>query len=217
MPMKTARRRLLRQAGALGVLAPMARVAAAKLPPGCSPSPQCRIECGPTASATAGPFYVANIAEGVDINPARAPGPPMRVSGTVYGADGVTPVRGARVEIWHADAQGAYHPADQGDVSRFRRGEVNLRGVTRTDAEGRYAFASIVPGHYGNRRRHLHWKVSAPGHRALTTQSYWLDERGTPRDQGDGADRRVEACRWVDFREEGGQFVGVFDIVLRTG
>jgi protocatechuate 3,4-dioxygenase beta subunit len=215
--MKTERRRLLRQAGALGVLAPVAHAAAAKLPLGCTPSPQCRLDCGPTAGATAGPFYVANAPEGVDINPARAPGQAMRISGTVYGPDAVTPVRGARVEVWHADANGAYHPADQGDVSRFRRGEVNLRGVTRTDDAGRYAFASIVPGHYGDRRRHLHWKVSAPGHRALTTQSYWLNERGTPRDKGDGTDRRVEACRWVEFLEEGGQLVGVFDIVLRTG
>jgi protocatechuate 3,4-dioxygenase beta subunit len=215
--MKSARRRLLRQAGALGVLAPVAHAAVARLPLGCTPSPQCRIDCGPTANTTAGPFYVANVAEGVDINPARAPGTPMRVSGTVYSADAKTPVRGARIEIWHADAEGAYHPADQGDVARFRRGEVNLRGVTRTDEQGRYAFTSIVPGHYGDRRRHLHWKVSAPGHRALTTQSYWLNERGTPREQGDGTDRRVEACRWVEFHEEGGLFVGVFDIVLRTG
>ena len=84
----------------------------------------------------------------------------------------------------------------------------------RGAADGRYAFTSIVPGHYGDRRRHVHWKVVAPGHRALTTQSYWLDERGSPRDRGDSAERRVDACRWLDFRDEQGTAVGTFDIVL---
>ena len=101
-------------------------------------------------------------------------------------------------------------------MSRFRRGEITLRGVTRTHDAGRFAFTSIGPGPSGNRRRHIHWKVSAPGHRALTTQSYWLNERDTPRDKGDGTDRRVEACRWVAFHEEGSAFVGVFDVVLTT-
>ena len=214
--MKIARRRLLREAGALGVLAsvPPAWPQAAG---GCSPAPQCRRECGPTASATAGPFYVANAPEGVDINPGKAPGQPMRIGGTVYSEDGVTPLRRARVEIWHADAEGNYHPNGSGDVSRYRRSEINLRGWTTTDDAGRYAFNSIVPAQYPGRRRHIHWKVSAPGHQALTTQSYWIEERGTEVDRRDMADRRVEACRWVTFQEQQGTMVGVFDIVLKTG
>lgn len=209
----TARRRLLlREAGALGVLA--ALPAAFAQPAGCEPAPRCRRECGPTAAAMEGPFYVANVPATVDINPGRAPGTPMRIAGTVYSEDAVTPLSGAQVEIWHADAAGDYHPAGRGDITRWRRGEVNLRGTARTDAAGRFAFTSIVPGHYGDRRRHLHWKVAAPGHRALTTQSYWLDERGTARERSDGVDRRVEACRWVAFREERGVAVGTFDVVL---
>jgi len=211
--MKPLRRHLLHEAGALGLLA--------ALPPawsqsaGCSPAPQCRRECGPTARATEGPFYVSNVAAGVDINVARAPGQPMRIAGTVYAEDGVTPVPRARVEIWHCDAQGDYHPSGNGDIARYRRGEINLRGTATTDDAGRFAFTSIVPGHYGNRRRHLHWKVEAPGHRPLTTQSYWLDERGTARERADlFADPRVEACRWVAFRDEQGTAVGVFDVVL---
>ncbi|HUG22327.1 hypothetical protein [Piscinibacter sp.] len=202
--MKSARRRLLRQAGTLSVLAPVTQAWSQSS------------ACGPTGSATAGPFYVSNAPEGVDINAAKAPGKPMRIGGTVYGEDGVTPVARARVEIWHADADGAYHPNGSGDISRYRRGEINLRGVTHTDNAGRYAFTSLVPGHYGNRRRHIHWRVAAAGHRELTTQSYWLDERGTARERSDGADRRAEACRWVDFKDEQGAAVGVFDVVLKT-
>jgi len=213
--MKIARRRILREAGALGVLASVGP-AWPQSSAGCSPAPQCRKDCGPTGSSTEGPFYVGNVPDGVDINPGKAAGRPMRISGTVYTEDGVTPVRGARVEVWHADTEGEYHPNGNGDISRYRRGDVNLRGVTRTDEAGHFLFTSIVPGHYGDRRRHLHWKVSAPGHRALTTQSYWLDERGTARDKGDGTDRRAEACRWVEFADRQGVAVGAFDVVLKT-
>jgi protocatechuate 3,4-dioxygenase beta subunit len=191
---------MLQHAGALGALA--------AVPPAWS-------HCGPTASATEGPFYVSNAPQGADINPGRAPGTPMRIAGTVYSEDGVTPVPHARVEAWHADGDGQYHPNGNGDIARWRRGDINLRGVATTDDAGRYAFTSIVPGHYGDRRRHIHWKVSAPGHRALTTQSYWADERGTPRERSDSTDRRPEACRWVEFREDQGAAVGTFDIVLK--
>jgi len=198
--MGSRRRQLIRTGGTLGLLAALPRAWA---------------HCGPTASATEGPFYVANAPHGVDINPGRAAGQPMRIAGTVTSEDGATPVAHARVEIWHADSDGQYHPNGSGDIARYRRGDVNLRGVTTTDEAGRFVFTSIVPGHYGERRRHVHWKVSAPGHRALTTQSYWLDEKGTARERGDSTDRRVEACRWIDFHDEQGVAVGMFDIVLK--
>ncbi|CAG1017401.1 protocatechuate 3,4-dioxygenase, beta subunit [Burkholderiaceae bacterium] len=213
--MKTARRRLLRQAGALGVLAPVTQ-AWSQLPSACAPAPQCRLACGPTGSATAGPFYVTNAPETVDINTAKAAGKPMRIGGTVYREDGVTPVPGARVEIWHADAAGAYHPHGSGDISRYRRGDINLRGATRTDVAGRFAFTSIVPGQYGSRRRHIHWRISAPGHVPVTTQSYWVEERGTAIEKADRTDLGAEDCRWVAFKDEQGTAAGTFDVVLKT-
>jgi protocatechuate 3,4-dioxygenase beta subunit len=211
--MKASRRKVLRQAGAIAMLAP---VASAWPQGSCEPAPQCRKDCGPTGRAAEGPFYVGNAPEIVDINPARATGTPLRITGTVYSQDGVTPLANAKVEVWHADSAGSYHPQANGDIAKYRRSEINLRGTTHTDTQGRYAFDSIVPGHYGERRRHLHWKISAPGHRAVTTQSYWREERGTPRDKGDGTDRDPEACRWVEFRALQGVSAGVFDIVLKT-
>jgi protocatechuate 3,4-dioxygenase beta subunit len=210
--MKISRRKMLHYAGALAAFATVER----SWSQACTPAPQCRKDCGPTSRATEGPFYVGNVPESVDINPGKAPGTPMRISGTVYSEDGVTPLARAKVEIWHSDSAGAYHPEDNGDIAKYRRSQINLRGTTTTDAQGRYAFDSIVPGHYGGRRRHLHWKVTAGGHRGLTTQSYWLEERGTARDKADGTDRGAEACRWVEFRSQQGASVGQFDVVLKT-
>jgi protocatechuate 3,4-dioxygenase beta subunit len=76
------------------------------------------------------------------------------------------PLPGARIEIWQADANGRY------DERGF-----TLRGTLRADANGRFRVRTIVPGHYLNgyqyRPAHLHVKVSAPGHRPLTTQLYF--------------------------------------------
>lgn len=172
--------------------------------------------CGPTGAATAGPFYVRNTDLLANINPRRAPGTPMRVEGTVFGgADGRQPLAGAVVEIWHCDDHGDYHPNGSGDVSRYDPQQINLRGMSLTDVEGHYHFDSIVPGHYGNRRRHIHWRIVADGHRPLVTQSYWADERGSARERRDGVDRDPEDCRWVRFEVDGGGVhLGRFDIVL---
>ncbi|QDF98040.1 hypothetical protein CJ010_16615 [Azoarcus sp. DD4] len=174
------------------------------------------LNCGPTGSATAGPFYVANSPSTMEINLLRAAGTPLRVSGRVLGGrNGDSALAGARIELWHADAEGRYHPEDNGDISAYRPDEINLRGQVVADAEGRFAFTSIVPGHYGNRRRHLHWRLVADGHRALVTQTYWLDERGGSMERSDPVDRNPEDCRWLDFRRADGGVTGEVVFVLR--
>ncbi len=171
--------------------------------------------CGVTAATTAGPFYVGNAPSLADINRHGATGTPMRIAGTVFGGpDGRRPLPGAVVEIWHCDADGDYHPDGSGDVSRYAPEQVNLRGVGLTGARGDFRFDSIVPGHYGNRRRHIHWRFVAEGHRPLVTQSYWLDERGTLRERLDFVDRGTDDCRWVRFEMEEGIARGRFDVVL---
>src|SRR5215217_4643123 len=96
-----------------------------------------------------------------------------------------TPVGGALVELWHADADGYYSQFAPG-IPRW-----NLRGAIRTGADGRYAFHTIEPapyqipaegacgeliaaaGWHAWRPAHLHVKVSAPGKQRLTTQLYF--------------------------------------------
>ncbi|MDH0202563.1 catechol 1,2-dioxygenase [Comamonas aquatica] len=103
--------------------------------------------------------------------------------GTVRGADG-QPLPGAQVEVWHANTKGFYSHFDPtGEQQPF-----NMRRTIIADGQGRYKFQSIVPvgygcppdgptqallnqlGRHGNRPAHIHFFVSAPGHRKLTTQ-----------------------------------------------
>jgi catechol 1,2-dioxygenase len=101
--------------------------------------------------------------------------------GQVLDEDG-KPLAGALVEVWHANHLGNYSFFDKSQ-SPF-----NLRRTIRTDAEGNYSFRSVVPvgysvppagktqqlldllGRHGHRPAHIHFFVSAPGYRKLTTQ-----------------------------------------------
>jgi catechol 1,2-dioxygenase len=139
-------------------------------------------------------------------------GTPLVFTGQVRDLDG-TPLGGAEVDVWHADAEGFY----SGFAPHLPEG--NLRGVVVTDSEGRFEIRTIQPAPYqiptdgptGKlitaagwhpwRPAHLHLIVRAPGHRPITTQLYfeggeWLDSDVAeavkpelvlaPQDQGDG-------------------------------
>jgi catechol 1,2-dioxygenase len=135
-----------------------------------------------------GPYYIPGAAETPSevTLPMRdgEEGTPLLFQGTVSDLDG-TPIDGALVELWHADADGYY--------SQFAPGipEWNLRGAIRTGSDGRYTFHTIEPAPYqiptdGStgafvdaagwhpwRPAHLHLKVSAPGRQLVTTQLYF--------------------------------------------
>jgi len=105
----------------------------------------------------------------------------MFLEGRVFGPDG-KPVAGAIVDLWHANTKGTYSFFDQ------RQSDYNLRRRIVTDRDGRYRARSIVPsgygcdpqgptqecldllGRHGQRPAHVHFFISAPGHRHLTTQ-----------------------------------------------
>ncbi|WBM71786.1 catechol 1,2-dioxygenase [Buttiauxella sp. WJP83] len=131
-----------------------------------------------------GPLYVANAP--LSQNYARMDDGTeqaeiMWLHGLVADSNG-KPVAGAIVDIWHANTLGGYSFFDQS------QSQYNLRRRIQTDAEGRYAVRSIVPcgygcppdgptqklltelGRHGNRPAHVHFFVSAPGYKHLTTQ-----------------------------------------------
>jgi catechol 1,2-dioxygenase len=139
---------------------------------------------GGTPRTIEGPLYVAGapMSEGeARMDDGTDPGTPMYLHGQVFDADG-KPVAGAVVDLWHANTKGTYSYFDS------RQSEFNLRRRIVTDSDGRYRARSIVPsgygcppdgttqevlnllGRHGNRPAHIHFFISAPGYRHLTTQ-----------------------------------------------
>ncbi|MFI8481010.1 catechol 1,2-dioxygenase [Pseudomonas sp. NPDC078700] len=141
---------------------------------------------GGTPRTIEGPLYVAGapIAEGevrMDDGTELDHATVMFLDGVVRDTDG-KPIAGAVVDVWQANTKGNYSYFDQS------QSEYNLRRRIVTDAEGRYRARSIVPsgygcapdgptqeclnllGRHGQRPAHIHFFISAPGHRHLTTQ-----------------------------------------------
>jgi protocatechuate 3,4-dioxygenase beta subunit len=139
-----------------------------------------------TESTVLGPFHMVESPArelGADIN-LDGKGEPCLISGRVTGPDG-EPLAGALVDVWQANEDGFY------DVQQPElQPERNLRGLFTTDEQGRYGFRSIVPryypipddgpvgdllaatGRHPNRPAHVHFIVTAPGHRPVTTHVF---------------------------------------------
>ena len=83
------------------------------------------------------------------------------------------PVANAAVDVWHANAPGAY--------SGFGTtvGQTWLRGVQNTDPNGLAVFNTIYPGWYMGRTQHIHVKVRPTPTSELTTQLYFRQALNT--------------------------------------
>jgi protocatechuate 3,4-dioxygenase beta subunit len=72
----------------------------------------------------------------------------------------VTPLTGAQVDVWHADAAGVYsdEPSQQLQ-SEDTTGLYFLRGYQVTNTNGVARFNTVYPGWYDGRTTHIHFKI----------------------------------------------------------
>jgi protocatechuate 3,4-dioxygenase beta subunit len=120
-----------------------------------------------TPEVEEGPFFVDEELNRSDVTvgTTRASvvnGAQISVRFTVYGLHGKSaePLKGAHVDIWHADASGAYSDTPSGPVqSENTKGQRWLRGFQVTDHNGQAEFRTIYPGWYENRTPHIHVKI----------------------------------------------------------
>jgi protocatechuate 3,4-dioxygenase beta subunit len=96
------------------------------------------------------------------IAPPDEPGEPLRIVGTVYEV-GSRPASGVIVYAYHTNDEGIYPRDERYEGFAARHGR--LRAWATTDADGRYEFDTILPGHYPGRAaaRHVHMHVIEPG------------------------------------------------------
>lgn len=119
----------------------------------------------PTPTEVLGPFFKKGAPNARNLRIAGDAGFPLRVEGKVWNVRGEK-VPGAIVEMWQADAQGSY------DVKGFR-----YRTKLQVEASSEYAVETVMPGHYSDRpAQHIHYLITAPGHRPLVTQVYFATD-----------------------------------------
>lgn len=137
-----------------------------------------------TPATVLGPFHIddsPHLAFGADMSDG-VEGAPLYVHGFVRDLDG-KPVAGAVLDVWQADADGAYE--SQLDVD-----EARLRGKYTTREDGSYLVRTIAPlgyaipmdGPVGDligrtdisyfRPAHIHFLIDVPGHRRLITHLF---------------------------------------------
>ena len=107
---------------------------------------------------------------GMELKPTRRTraaarrGEPLVVEGVVSGRD-CRPLAGATVQAHQTNGDGEYGPGE-GEQMRC----CYLQGTARTDAAGRYALDTVMPGGYDNGRAHVHLAFGHPEAAGLVTE-----------------------------------------------
>jgi len=128
------------------------------------------VACVLTPEQTEGPYFIANELVRRTITDGH-PGTPLILRLAVVDAATCRPIKGAAVDVWHADAAGVYSGFGQGAASR-----TFMRGIQRTDARGVAVFRTVYPGWYTGRTVHIHVKVHVRGRVVHTGQLYFPDK-----------------------------------------
>jgi len=129
--------------------------------------------CAIMPETTEGPFYTdpklvrTEIAEGKE-------GMPLRLRLQVVD-EACNPLPGARVDVWHCDADGAYSGYSRQPGGLDTTGQTFLRGTQMADAEGIATFDTVFPGWYPGRTPHIHFKAFPSQGRVLTGQLFFPD------------------------------------------
>jgi protocatechuate 3,4-dioxygenase beta subunit len=148
-------------------------------------------EAGATATDVQGPMYTVEPPFRKKIYEEYEGIPPdddvLFVRGRVTSTTG-EPLPGAVVDVWQTGPSGGY------DVWDERQPEGNFRGRVKADDDGSYEFETMLPkpytvptegpvgryleaiGQHPWRPAHIHFKVTAPGHKALVTQVFFPDD-----------------------------------------
>ena len=137
-----------------------------------------------------GPFYSGRqreLAAGASILLRPERGEPLLMNGRITDAAG-SPVVDALIEVWQTAPNEMYDVQDPGQP------EGHLRATFRSDANGAYAFETILPtsypipddgpagqlltamGRHPYRPAHIHFLISAPGYRTLVTHLFIADD-----------------------------------------
>jgi len=109
------------------------------------------------------------------VAPEDEPGEPMVVTGTVFAADGETPVAGVNVHVYHTDRNGYYN---RDGATAGADVEHRLQGDMVTDAKGRYRYETIRPARYPGDRipAHVHYVLTTPDGRTLYRELHFADD-----------------------------------------
>jgi protocatechuate 3,4-dioxygenase beta subunit len=128
------------------------------------------VTCVLAPELTEGPYYIRGERVRRNITEGRS-GTPLQLQLKVLDASTCRPIKGAAVDIWHADALGVY----SGESVENTVGQTFMRGIQKTNARGLAVFQTVYPGWYQGRTVHIHVKVHVAGNVVHTGQLFFHD------------------------------------------
>ena len=173
-----------------------------------------------------GPFYPVLKPEDADANLAQRAGASTRANGRllvltcrILDTKG-SPVSGAAVEVWQANAGGRYrHPHDTNPAPL----DPNFDGYARviSDEQGRFTLTTVKPGPYPSERGdmrtpHIHFDITSRSSRLLT-QMYFPDEPLNATDRlllGAGAAASRLMCKFQERASDESPILASWEIVI---
>lgn len=139
----------------------------------------------------------------------------LKITGTIYRADGQTPASNVILYVYHTDEKGIYPSVDTENNWARRHGK--LRTWIKTDRTGSYTFYTGQPASYPGRTvpAHIHPILLEPNGRYYYLQDYYFAEdpyltkaethKVAPRGGNNGV---------LDLTQEGDLWVGKRDFIL---
>ncbi|HVF69953.1 MAG TPA: hypothetical protein VNA13_05305 [Xanthomonadales bacterium] len=149
-------------------------------------------------AATEGPYYKSGTPLRKKIDDGIS-GNKLTLQGYVLDTN-CRPVANAWLDFWQADGTGKY------DNTGFK-----LRGHQFTDAEGKYALETIIPGEYPGRTPHVHAKVKARENSPELTVQLFIP--GVEKNQNDGIFNKELL---MNITESQNGKAGTFNFIINT-
>lgn len=149
-----------------------------------------------------GPFYRENVPlNNPMVNDANTS--KLRISGIVFDGELCDKALAkATIDVWHADQNGVYDNSSP---------KFAFRTKIVTNKSGEYGFKTLMPGHYGNRPRHIHFKVQLDGYYPLITQLYFKHDEAN----FDYLSKQANVERILRISKRGDVWEGTFNLYLR--
>jgi len=130
-------------------------------------------DCNLTTEDILGPYFIENAPIRTVIAHPDEPGQRLFIIGRILQNDCETPISGAMLEVWHANDAGCYSINLDCTTGNPGSDDFNLRGKMFSNANGLYAFETVLPGNYASRPIHIHFKVTTPDGEILVSQIYF--------------------------------------------
>lgn len=99
----------------------------------------------------------------------------LKVTGTIYQKDGITPAKDVILYLYQTNPEGIY--ATKGGETGWARRHGHIRGWVKTGNDGRYTFYTLKPGTYPSRTEpaHIHPTILEPNGKYYYLHDYYFE------------------------------------------